>query len=53
MMASEHVRRQSELLVRLDGSAGKGRGLFAINTLLLAELSDTEHALLVCFILRG
>lgn len=24
MMASEHVRRQSELLVRLDGSAGEG-----------------------------
>lgn len=37
MMASEHVRRQSELVVRLDGSAGAGRELFTINALLLAE----------------
>lgn len=36
MMASEHVRRQSELVVRLDGSAGAGRGLFTSNALLLA-----------------
>lgn len=53
MMASEHVRRQSELLVRLDGLTAEGQGLFTINTVLLAELSDTEHALLVCFVLRG
>lgn len=52
-MASEHVRRQSELVVRLDGSVGEGRGLFAINALLEAELSEAQHALLVGFILRA
>lgn len=53
MMASEHVRRQSELVVRLDRSAGEGRGLFTISALLLAELSEAQHALLVGFILRA
>lgn len=46
MMASEHVRRQSELLVRLDGLDSKGgEGYSVLILALLTELSETESML--------
>lgn len=46
MMASEHVRRQSEALVRLDGLDFKGgEGYSVLILALLAELSNPESML--------
>lgn len=54
MMASEHVRRQSELRAGLDAADWKGRGLFCINTHpAVRGIGDGAHALPGRFTLRG
>lgn len=54
MMASEHVRKSSKQLVRLDGLyLDVGRRLFGINAHSAIRTIHRKHALLVCLILKA